>query len=407
MNRPAVWWVNQFAKTPDLPGGTRHYEMSARLAARGWSVTLVASDLNLTTRRYMRRKDASDRRPIEEQGAGFRIVWLPAGSYERNDWRRAISMLSFSWHAFRTLLRSTQRGDVVIGSSPHLLAALASWAGARIRRARFVLEVRDLWPESLVAVQGSETLLSRVLRPVATLLYRRSDSIVVLAKGSEDHLKRLGIPGSKIHWIPNGFAPGADPALNRSALPDSLEWIADENVFIYAGAHGPANGLEILIDVAEILTERRVPARILLLGDGPSKVELQSDVEQRGVDALVFHPPVVKSLVPSLLHHCVGGLMILKDAPLFAYGVSPNKLFDYLGAGLPVVANVPGDVAQILAECDGGVSVSPNDAAAIADAIERILGDPGRRLGAQQWVRENYSRDRLAERLERVIADIS
>jgi glycosyltransferase involved in cell wall biosynthesis len=401
-DRPNVWWVNQFAKTPDLPGGTRHYEMSRVLAARGWSVTVVASDLNLTTRRYSRRTDSRDRRYLKESSGGVDLVWLPAGSYERNDWRRALSMLTFSWHAFRFLTQNVGRDDVVIGSSPHLLAGFGSWVAARTRRARFVLEVRDLWPESLVAVQGRQTLLSHALQPLANLLYRRSDSIVVLAKGSKEFLRNRGVVVDKIHWIPNGISEIPAEAL-EATLPDSLKWLRNEKVFVYAGAHGPANGLEILLDVAELLSVNSVPARILLVGDGPSKASLQRLAAARGIDRIIFHDPIEKSLIPIVLSHCIGGLMILKDAPLFQYGVSPNKLFDYLGAGLPVIANVPGGVAAMLEECDGGISVAPGDAQAISNAMQELLNNRRDRHSAKDYVRRNYSRDRLTDRLEGVL----
>ena len=128
--------------------------MSAALRSRDYDVRVIASDLNLTARSYKRRADGNDRRVIEENVAGVPFVWLHAGQYERNDWRRAMSMLVFAGNVLRFLLRHVRRGDVVIGSSPQLLSALASRIASFVRGAPFILEVRDLWPESLTGVSG-------------------------------------------------------------------------------------------------------------------------------------------------------------------------------------------------------------------------------------------------------------
>ena len=180
-----VFWVNQFAVPPDQPGGTRHYDMAGELDRLGHDVRLLASDLSLHERRYSRRRSAWDLRVLSETIGDVRFEWLPAGSYERNDWRRVASMMVFALAALgRLLVTRRHPGDVVIGSSPHLLGAAGAWAGARITRRRFILEVRDLWPESYTAVAGPGGVQERLLRTLADWLYRQSDHIVILAEGS-------------------------------------------------------------------------------------------------------------------------------------------------------------------------------------------------------------------------------
>jgi glycosyltransferase involved in cell wall biosynthesis len=410
MDGSRIWWVNQYAKTPDRPGGTRHYEMSAALRARGRDVVVVASDLDLGTRRYARRTGAANRRHLREDVAGVPFVWLPAGAYERNDWRRAASMLVFSAHLLPRLLRDVRRGDTVIGSSPHLPGALVAWAAARIRRAAFVLEVRDLWPESLVEVLGRTTLTARVLRVVADLLYRRSDEILVLARGSREVVIARGGRPECTHWVPNGVTVDADQA---EPIPDDLTWVADHATFVYAGAHGPANGLDTVLDAARILRddqfdgESHPSIRILLVGDGVDKSRLAARVADEGLTDVILHAPIPKAAIPSLLAAARGGLMVLRDLGLFRYGVSPNKLFDYLAADLPVITNVAGEVADIVTDSSGGIIVAPENARAMAEAMLTIARDGWPSGGGPDYIRERHNRVVLAERLDTIIAGLS
>lgn len=398
-----VHWVNQYAVTPDQPGGTRHHEMASALRSRGYDVRIVASDLNLTSRSYSRREGAADGRVIVEDVAGVPFVWLPAGAYERNDRRRALSMLIFSGRVLTYLLRTVRRGDVVIGSSPQLLAAAAARVAAFLRGGRFVLEVRDLWPESLTGVAGRGSPLALVLRLVADALYRTSRAIIILAEGSREVIGRHGGRPTRIVYVPNGVDVDG---FQRAAtdLPAGMEWVGANPTFVYAGAHGPANGLELILEAAaELQRADGDDIRMLLIGDGPVKAELQREAAALGLSNVVFHPPVPKSVIPAIMARCTGGLMILKDVELFRFGVSPNKLFDYLACDLPVVTNVPGSVADIVHRADAGVVVPPGDPAALAGAMIKIAdGDVAPGSGSA-YVRRHHDRRVLADRLARVI----
>lgn len=402
-----VHWVNQYAVPPDQPGGTRHHEMSSALRARGYDVRVIASDLNLNALTYSRRPDADDRRAIREDVAGVPFVWLNAGSYERNDWRRALSMLVFAGQVLLHLLRTVQRGDLVIGSSPQLLAAGAARLAALVRGAPFVLEVRDLWPESLIGVTGRGGPMAWLLRVVADLLYRTSSAVVVLAEGNREPIIQHGGPPLRIVFVPNGVDVSSFER-QPPPLPDTLGWIPDSPTFVYAGAHGPANGLEVVLDAAQLLIERdRADIRVLLVGGGPIKADLAADARRRGLDNVTFHDPVPKQVMPAILRRCQGGLMVLRDVELFRYGVSPNKLFDYLAADLPVITNVAGDVATTVERANGGVVVPPGKAGALADAMVEFTDQAFPGGSGLAYVREHHDRHVLADRLARVIDGVS
>jgi glycosyltransferase involved in cell wall biosynthesis len=399
----SVYWVNQFAVAPDQPGGTRHYEMARGLNANGHSCALIASDFNLNLRRYLRRGSASDRAIIQEVAADVPFVWLPAGRYERNDWRRALSMLIFAWHILHYLVfASKPPGTVLVGSTPHLPGAAATWLAARLRRIPFVLEVRDLWPESMVGVDDSMAApVVAMLRILSDFLYRRADAIVVLAQPNIERLVDRGADRDRIFYIPNGVDAST---FEPTATACSIDLPEDKRTFVYTGAHGPANGLNIALHAARELMDRgEERAHLLFVGDGPAKDELVALAEGLELDNVTFADPIPKAEIPTLLHQAHAGLMLLADVEVFRYGVSPNKLFDYLATGLPVITNVPGEVARIVDEADGGVLVPPSDPVALADAIQDFAACEPWRTDAPAYIREHHDRRKLAKDLVEVI----
>jgi glycosyltransferase involved in cell wall biosynthesis len=400
------YWVNQFLATPDSPGGTRHVDFAARLAARGVSVDLVGSDFNLTARSYARRSSARFLGDVVQQVGDVRVHWLWAAPYQVNDWRRYANMVSFAASVFAFLMRvPVTPKTVFIGSSPNLLAAQATALAAAARRVRFVLEVRDLWPESLIEVSGRDGSVARGLRLIADDLYRRAEKIVVLTERNSDAIAARGVARDKFIHVPNSI----DPLMFTGMLStegggaDAFALPSDGFRIIYAGAHGPANDLDTLLGAARILAARgddRV--QVVLVGDGTEKARLKAQATSERLRNVTFLDPVPKSTIPALFASCHAGVLVLRDLPLFRYGVSPNKLFDYMGASLPVVTNVAGDCADIVERAGCGIVVGPGDAAALAEGLARIARDvDARTLGAsgRRYVLEHYNREHLVERL--------
>lgn len=392
--RPSLLWVNHFAVPPSEGGGTRHFEMGRALAKRGWGVTIAASDFNLHAREYTRRAGADDRSVVPEEIDGVRFRWMWAAPYRSNDWRRAWNWLSFS----RSLLRWRPEGyrpDLVIGSSPHLFAAQAGATLARSWDVPFVLEVRDLWPESVLAVGGRKGPGYMVLGRLARSLYRRADRIVCLARGAADYLEERGIASEKLLYVPNGVDPDAFSGIRRPERQGLT--------LVYAGAHGPANGLDAVLEAAEMLLESP-EIRFLLVGDGAAKPRLVQRACERRLVNVEFRDPVPKARMPDLLAEVDAGLMVLRDTPLFSFGVSPNKLFDYFGAGLPAVCNVRGEVARMVEAAGGGVLAADSGGPALAEAIRRMAAFPSAERAemgrsARAWVAREHGREPLAERL--------
>jgi glycosyltransferase involved in cell wall biosynthesis len=399
---PHLLIVNHFALAPDMGGGTRHVELGRELVRRGWRVTIAATDFHVLERTYARRAGSKDTRTIEERVDGVRFRWLWSSAYERNDWRRVRNWLTFA----RSVTRSRwieDRPDVVLGSSPQLFAAFAAWWLARALNVPFVLEVRDLWPESLSVGRQRRGIGYWALWLLARFLYRRATRIVVLARGVQAYLERLGIQPTRIVYVPNG----ADVA----AFATSPRRGGEVMRLVYAGAHGPANGLDVVLAAARLLRDDPTIA-FVFVGDGPAKESLVREAHQKDLSNVEFLDPVPKAAIPELLTSCDVGLMVLRDLPLFAFGVSPNKLFDYWSAGLPVICNVPGEVAAWVREARGGVQTADGTAESLVASIRelQLMGSQRRSaLGTagREWVRREHDRPVLAAKLDAVVRPLA
>jgi glycosyltransferase involved in cell wall biosynthesis len=390
--RPYVVVLNHFAVPADAPGGTRHVELFSRL--KDWDAVVLAAPRSLI----------SGERTVSSDGI-WRAVWAPPA---RGPATRVLSWAAYSVTALACGLLS-RRPDVVYASSPHLLAGLSGLVLARLRRAHFVLEVRDLWPQVLIDMGelGEGSGMARALRALEELLYSRAEAIVVLAPGVEHDLASRGFAG-KVTLIPNGadpedFAPGAARTELRRRF--GLEGF----VVAYAGAHGRANGLDLVLDAAQEIQNTAPQVRFLLVGDGSLKPHLVARAQHEGLANVTFMDPVPKREVPALLGAVDAGLHVLADVALFRYGVSPNKLFDYMAAGLPVITNTPGEMAAMVESAGAGIAVTP---AGIADGVLALANASPEQL--QQWgdagrrfMTDHASRSAMATRLGQLLATVS
>ncbi len=393
-----VCLINQAATTPEMPGGSRHFDFAKELTERyGCRVTIVAAARNHLTRRH------STAALHESDYRGVRFLWIRTAQYESNDWRRLLNMASF---AANTVLQSKALGspDVIIGSTPQMLSALSALIIARRTGARFILEVRDLWPQALVdlGVLSQGSITTRLLRNVERILCRHASKIIVLARGSKDYMLSLGIPAERVVYIPNGVDLSSFEVTEERTETRKRMSVNGHLVAMYAGAHGAANGLETLLETAKEL-RKQSGLQIILVGDGPSKRSLEAVASEEHLDNVRFLDAVPKREIPNLLNAADILVITLKDVEAFKYGVSPNKIFDYMAAGRPVICAVGGEMMQMIHDADAGLVVAPEDPAAMAEAIVQLYESPVERdrLGenGRQYVRRFHSREQLASRL--------
>jgi glycosyltransferase involved in cell wall biosynthesis len=391
--KPVVLVFNHFAQPPTSPGGTRHIELFSRL--EHWDARIIAANRNLLSGS-----------PVVPEGILETVIVTP---YSGNGPARIVNWVSYAVMSFFRGVRA-KRVDVVYGSSPHLLAALSAWLVARLRRVPFVLEIRDVWPRVLVDMGAmSETsIVYRALQVLERFLYRQADRIVIMAEGVQDYLVALGVEPELIEFIPNGadtedFRPTAD----RDSLRKRYGF--DGVVAVYAGAHGPANGLDLLLDAAQQVAEAVPALTIVLVGDGARKPELVESARIRGVTNVTFLEPVPKSEIKDLFAAADIGVHCLADVELFRSGVSPNKLYDYMAAGLPVITNTPGEVSGFVNASGGGVAVEPTGLANGLSSLAVLTAEERARLGqaGSEHLAATRSRTAMAQRIEAVLDDVS
>lgn len=385
--------LNHFAVPPGSPGGTRHVELFGRL--RGWNPVILAANRNLLTRQEQQSDDF------------FRTVWvLPshAGSVGR--------VASWVSYAVTSLYAGLRLGDVqlVYASSPHLPAGLAGWVLAQVKRAPLVVEVRDLWPQVLVDMGQirAGSVLHRGLKLVERFLYRHADAVVVLAEGSAVDVVADGAATGRVTFLPNG-ADLADFEVEERREAVRRHYGMTSTTLLYAGAHGPANGLEFVLEAAAELAATHPDLSFWLVGDGTRKDALIASARRRGLSNVVFGDAVPKREMPRLLFAADAGLHVLADVPLFRRGVSPNKVFDYMAAGLPVLTNTPGEVAALVENSGAGLTVEPAGLADGARQFAAASADQRRRWGenGRAYMATHRSRSMLADRLEDLLDSLA
>lgn|GEM_PF-74026 len=382
--------LNQFAIPRSESGGTRHIDLFGRL--EGWNTLIIASN---------RRHGSQD--PYHTDDHRFRLVWVPTHHGGRG--ARALGWVMFALQAF-VITITRRRVDVVYGSSPQLLAPLAGLAAARLRRARFVLEVRDLWPESIVAagMMRPGGTLHRALSRLEKVLVTSADAIVAVTPGWEEHFAKLGARPGRVHVISNGTEVDdftvSEP---RDAL--RAEFGLSRFTAIYAGAHGPANDLDLLLDAALNSPE----LDILLVGDGTRKNALRDRARKQHISNVVFLDPLPKPALARLLSACDVGVHCIAPFPLLAMGMSPNKLFDYMAAGLPVVSNAREGLRDVVVDGECGALVGPRSLGAALRRVHDV--SPRQRVtwGARgrELVNDRFSRSVAAARLGELLTEVA
>lgn len=402
-----VWIVNQYACAPDQPGSTRHFALARELQAQGHEPLIIAGSFDHRMRCDTRLKPGERWR--EDAFSGVPLLWLKAPAYGNNPIARLWNMIVFAWIVWRgKYLQGVSAPDAIIGSSPSPFAAWAALALARRYKVPFVLEVRDIWPASLAAL-GSVSSLNPVIVLFGRLewhLYRHAAVILSLLPGLTEHAVARGADPEKVIWLPNGVDL-AEAGPVRAPESDGPFRV------MYAGAHGLANGLDTLIEVATCLEEMSDGAKdvvIELIGDGPHKTSLIEKVRGMGLDNVVFHEPVPKTEIFDHLARADAFVQILRRAKVFRSGVSPNKLYDYMAGGRPIIFAVEA-ANNPVAEAGAGVTVPPDDPWALAGAIRDLAAMPPEERQAmgqrgRQWVGENHSMGALGKKLSDILQSL-
>lgn len=392
--------LHQAYATPRQPGGTRHHELARRLVDRGHEVRVIASRVSYLSGR-------ADDAPRSEQVDGVAVerAWSPR-RYHQSFLARAVSYAGF---AASSLLLALRRGDVdvVWGTSPPLPQAAAAAIVARVRGRPFALEIRDLWPDFAIAMGVLRNPVAiRAARSLERRVVRAADVIVVNSPGFLPHLEALGVPATRVHVVANGVETRAfegvepDAALRRELFGERAFGV------LYAGALGPANGLDVALDAAARCRDRP-DVGFALVGDGKDRSRLEARVRELGLDNVRILPARPKDDMPRVLACADACLATLKPVAGFET-VYPNKVFDYMAAARPVLLGIDGEIRRVVESAAAGAFFPPGSPDGLVEAIEKYRSAPAlaREHGAngRATVARSFDRAKQAERLEEALA---
>jgi glycosyltransferase involved in cell wall biosynthesis len=394
-----VWIVNHYADPPDGLA-TRSFDLARRMVERGNPTTIFVS--NFSHYRFRRlRALASWQLWRRELIDGVQFIWIRTPGYRGNDWRRILNMLTFSALVLVAGVLTWPPPAVVIGVSVHPFAALAGFVIARLRGARFFFEETDLWPQTLIEFgrlrEGS--LMARLLTTIERFLYRRAERIVMLWRHTDQHVEAQGGSSARILWVPHGVElsryQALEPYMGGPERPFRI---------MFLGGFVMSNAVDVILDAARVLADRhREDVRFLLVGSGAERQNLIRRAEEFHLNNVDFPPAVPKNEITRAMNQADAFIYGLRDLPLYRYGISLNKLTDYLAAGRPIIF-FGRSTYDPVAEARAGFSIPPGDPAGIADAIERLVAlspqeriDMGRR--GHEYLAKHHNIPRLAERL--------
>lgn len=394
----------QHAPTPGAPGIYRHRRYFAELVRRGWQVDLVSTPRNYMTGTI---PEAYRRRPLSREtidGIQHHWVWAPGGIHHSRV-ARAANYAGFAAAAAARAM-TLPRPDVVLVSSPPLPVAGLGPLLAKRFGCPWVLEIRDVWPESAVSVGwlSAESRAYRLLERFAHTVTTRAPIVIVPTPGLEPLVRAHG--ARDVRTLPGIVLPRpADPELRR-LVRHRLGIRDDECVFLYLGAIGVANGLDVLLDAVDRLPAD-VAARVVVAGDGSARRSFAEAVARRGLHRIALLPPVAQDGVSDLLAAADAGLHVLRPDRIFASAL-PTKALEYLGAGLAFLTTVPGLPSEV-AVASGGAAVSSSAELAAELAAWTEAGPDERRARGERALRyglEQFGLERSVTRLEGLLEEV-
>jgi colanic acid biosynthesis glycosyl transferase WcaI len=400
-----VTFLTQYFPPESGAAAGRMYELAKRLGDHGHTVTVVTAFPNYPT--GVIPPAYRGKRFMEEHMDGVRLLrtWVFA-TPNKGFFKRVLGHFSFAFSSL-TALPKLGRTDVIFVQSPPLLIGLATLAFSRFRRAPFVFNVSDLWPQSAIELGMLRNPFAiRLAEMFERHLYRRAARITVPVPGMVASLAARGIPPEKLFLLTNGvdtaiFQPQKpDPELARQLGLDG------HKIFMYAGTHGLSHGLNVILEAAKLTTDPDI--LYVLAGEGADKAALVAKAKAEGISNVRFLPNRPMSAMPALLNLAYASILSLKRLELFKSAL-PVKMYESMAVGQPVVAAVWGEAADLITRAQCGLVVEPENARSISDAVKTLAADPAlaKRMGqhGRDYVIEHFDRKDIADRLAKLLQE--
>ena len=395
-----VLLIHQAFASLDEAGGTRHYEMACLLARQGHQVTIIASPVSYITG-MSSTGDRKSRKQTPEPGVTI-IRAFTYSALHRSFFHRVLSFFSFMVSSFIAGI-GVRKVDLVWGTSPPLFQGFTAWLLAFLKRVPFLFEVRDLWPAFAIAVGVLKNrLLIKLSLWLEKFLYKRAEKVVINSPGFMDHV--LGCGAKEVILVPNGV----DPEMFTPDHSQPNPWLVKKDgyyIVLYAGAHGLSNDLPNLLQAAK-LVEKESAIKFWLVGDGKEKPNLIRQAEQMQLTNLEFFTSVSKLEMNQVL--AASDVCIASLLPIEMYKTTyPNKVFDYMAAGKPVILAIDGVIRQVVDDAMAGIFSEPGNPAALADAVNFCFTHPDKvlqmGLNGRKYVTMHFNRKELTEQFRQII----
>jgi len=403
-----ILYIHQHFATPEGSSGTRSYEMAQAMIQNGHEVTMVCGQGSRSKSplegEYKKGKRLGNYRGINI--IEFQLKYSNRDSASK----RFLVFMKFAWRCTKLVFR--EKYDILFATTTPLTVAIPGIIMKIFKKKPFVFETRDSWPEGLVAVGVKNKPLLAFMEFLTKHGNRKADECIALSPGIGQAIQKRLKKEKPIHLIPNGcdtdlFVPGS--ANKSEHIPGYKE---GDFVGIFTGAHGMANGLHWVLSAAKNLKERGDAEHIkfVFIGDGKLKPELVERAQKEGLDNCIFLDPVSKQDLVKVMQSADVGLMVLENYPEYYYGTSPNKFFDYLSTGLPVLNNYPGWLAEIIQEEKIGYAIEPENPELFANTMIKFSEDSDElsqmAKRSRQLAVDHYSRRALSNKLVRVLENV-
>jgi glycosyltransferase involved in cell wall biosynthesis len=420
-----IWIINHYAIPPEFGGLNRHYYFSKYLAGKGHHVKIFTagkihnSSVNIfdeTNENFRTKNRSIEHKYIKELDfGGVEYTFLKTSDYRGNGFSRIKNMLEFPYRVVR-LCPKFGSPDLIYTSSPSPFAALAAVRLAKKLKTPIILEIRDLWPESIVAYKATSPKhpVIRILYKLEKYLYKNANAIIFTAEGGKDYIKEKNwqneIELSKIYNINNGVDLEEYRKSSRFFLEDPD--LDDEGTFkvVYTGSIREVNHLIDLVDAAEILEKKAKKAKkkikFLVYGEGTERSKLEEISKERGLSNIVFKGHVARKFIPYILSKSDLNIIIVQQTDLMRFGSSLNKLFDYMASGKPIVSNLKVNY-DLLERYDCGITTKTRESEDLATAIEKIYNleqeDYQKMCQNAKKAAKDYDYQLLANKLDDII----
>ena len=398
----SIWIINEYAGSPYHGMVFRHYYLSKELLKLGYNVTIISASYS----HLFRSLTVVKKRFTFEIIDGINYLWIKVPKYKNsNDKKRVLKWFIFSIYLFFISIKKLKKPDYILLSCPGILITIPSLYLSKKFNSHLIFEVRDIWPLSLIELGGysKNNIFIKLLSFCENLAIRKNDLIISVLPNYGEYLKEKGFD-KKFIYIPNGIDLEEMQKIELLSEDIKNQIPKDKFIVAYTGTIGKANSLDYFIEAAKILKDYE-DILFLIVGEGGEKERLKKIAE--GFDNIKFLPSISKTMVQNLLFHVDICYIGWKKLKLYKFGISPNKIFDYMYSGKTIIQSIDTKNDPIsLANC--GINVEPENPVAIADAVLKFynmkpeerkkIGDNGRR-----YVLENHTYDKLAFKLYKIL----